>query len=926
MKRLFAVSKWSRAGFLIALILVICAASFLALNRVELAVRSNLESSMKVALFAADEALRNWGKAHHDTIKFQAGRPLVISFVEEQLLAYRSGKDLKGKGLEGLRDSLADVLGARGYYDFLAISPEMTSIASTNDFNLGKRDIAGLDSSYLKKIFHGETASSPPFHVALNSDITFAGGSGHRLAMFVATPVYGSYGKVIAALLFRLDPSRGFSSSVRPGRIGETGETYLFDSSARLLSKPRLNSGLSSVGPLENGTRSLNIDIRDTGGDKLSSLSVPRGEHPFTLMTREAIRTRGYGSNFDGYRNYRGLLVVGIWKWIPSYDIGVATEIDVSEAYKLYFYIKYFILAALSVTVALLFGLVALIINRNDEALEPAKNIAFLFRKKQRSLKGKAEDRKEVERALLDSETLFRAIFDDAFQLIGVVSPDGTILNANKKAFSVLGSSLAEVQGVLFWEASWWRHSKEEQKKAKDAITIALQGEFVRYESSIPALDGQEHYIDFSITPLKNENGETTLLISEGRDITEMKIIEGELRKHQNHLQELVDKQTGSLKSANKRYRALMEISPAGIFRTDAEGNCFYVNEQWCSMTGLQQEEAYGKGWLLPLYADDAKRVVKRWDEFRGNGGTFKCESRYKCKNGTILWVQIMSVSEKAKVGESAGYIGIVTDITEIKESEEKLQRAKDVAENANIAKSEFLANMSHELRTPMHAILSFADMGQGKTKGLEQKKISRYFSNIHESGYRLLRLLNDLLDLSKLESGKMDFEIRRNDITEAVQIVAEELDGIMNEKSIKLDVVSPEIDTIATFDLDKIIQVLRNVISNAIKFSPVNGTVTVSFSSSMIPNDNGSGGVPSISIAVTDEGIGIPEAELESVFDKFVQSSKTKTGAGGTGLGLAICKEIIAAHGGDIRAESTLSGNTIFLVDLPVEVAAVAY
>lgn len=244
-----------------------------------------------------------------------------------------------------------------------------------------------------------------------------------------------------------------------------------------------------------------------------------------------------------------------------------------------------------------------------------------------------------------------------------------------------------------------------------------------------------------------------------------------------------------------------------------------------------------------------------------------------------------------------------------LKEREERLQtevkertRARDEAVAANNAKSEFLANMSHELRTPMHGILSFARLGQEQMEAGKTQKISRYLTRITEGGERLMNLLNDLLDLAKLEAGHMHNELTRQDLVAVIQMAIGEFSSLaaQGEKKLRLH-ADPR--CLCLFDGQRLVQVLRNLLSNALKFAPRGSEVRVE-----VESDE-----DWVQVSVTDTGPGIPEDELELVFDKFVQSSKTKSGAGGTGLGLAICREILTAHGGRIWAENDPHGGACF-------------
>jgi signal transduction histidine kinase len=243
-------------------------------------------------------------------------------------------------------------------------------------------------------------------------------------------------------------------------------------------------------------------------------------------------------------------------------------------------------------------------------------------------------------------------------------------------------------------------------------------------------------------------------------------------------------------------------------------------------------------------------------------------------------------------------------------ESQRALMDAKEVAEAANRTKSEFLANMSHELRTPLHGILSFAGFGLKRAATAPPAKLRDYFQQIEQSGRVLLLLLNDLLDLAKWEAGRMPCEFRCVDLCALLATVVDEFRSLTAEKhlTIHFDPLDGPGDLL--LDPTKILQVLRNLLSNAVKFSPDGGHIELSLQSD----------AQSVVVGVRDHGVGIPEAELETIFDQFVQSSRTKTGAGGTGLGLAICREIVTAHQGRIWAENRPEGGAALFFTLPLQ------
>ncbi len=246
--------------------------------------------------------------------------------------------------------------------------------------------------------------------------------------------------------------------------------------------------------------------------------------------------------------------------------------------------------------------------------------------------------------------------------------------------------------------------------------------------------------------------------------------------------------------------------------------------------------------------------------------------------------------------------------IQQLQNRMQDLYQAQKKAEAANKAKSEFLANMSHELRTPLHGILSFAGFGVEKEGRVPSEKILDYFQKIQQSGEVLLYLLNDLLDLSKLESGKIDFDFQETNLQKRVSYIADMVKSMASEKNITIQFLKPSFESRLIIDKHKIDQVLRNLLSNAIKFSPQNGVIEVGMKESNAV----------VEVFVKDQGIGVPEDELNDVFEDFIQSSKTKTGAGGTGLGLAICRKIIQTHKGRIWVENRKEGGSIFSFEIP--------
>ncbi|MBT4087306.1 MAG: hybrid sensor histidine kinase/response regulator [Deltaproteobacteria bacterium] len=241
----------------------------------------------------------------------------------------------------------------------------------------------------------------------------------------------------------------------------------------------------------------------------------------------------------------------------------------------------------------------------------------------------------------------------------------------------------------------------------------------------------------------------------------------------------------------------------------------------------------------------------------------------------------------------------------------EKMQHSnKQQLEQINQSKSEFLNNISHELRTPMQGILGYSQLGLKKIQTLSVEKTEHYFKRINNSGKRLLEFIENLLILKTLENGSDIYEFRRGNLSDAVLSAVKSLGLHIEEKKLRIDFKTPECSVEAFFDLKKITLVLRNLLENAIKFSDKDATITIS-----VKNEG-----MELTVSIYSQGPGIPETELESIFNSFTQSSRTKTGAGGRGIGLTICRWIIQHHHGKIRADNVENSGVKFTFSLPYD------
>ena len=400
-------------------------------------------------------------------------------------------------------------------------------------------------------------------------------------------------------------------------------------------------------------------------------------------------------------------------------------------------------------------------------------------------------------------------------------------------------------------------------------------------------------------------------LIGVVTDITTIKRNEAELLDQNENLKAI----QSELEFSEQRISKIIEASPIGIVSINQKGTLETFSSAAEEIFGYYASDVIGKNIKILMEKDVAiehdlylerripgaplSSVVGRSrivNAVRKDGTVFKLEARV----------------EEVQVGNEIFYIGLVEDITERLELERQAEEAREQAERASEAKSAFLANMSHELRTPMNAIIGYSEMlaEDAEDDGLDDMLDD--LNKITSAGKHLLSLINDVLDLSKIEAGKMDLFLEDFAVKEIVEDVASTALSLIEKNANKLVLdVDKDLD-IMHGDVTKVRQILFNLISNSAKFTK-EGKITLSANAASISNE------PAIRFAVTDTGIGIPEDKIEHIFSEFSQADESTTrDYGGTGLGLALVKRFCEMMGGGIHVESTIGQGSSFIVTLP--------
>jgi two-component system, sensor histidine kinase and response regulator len=347
------------------------------------------------------------------------------------------------------------------------------------------------------------------------------------------------------------------------------------------------------------------------------------------------------------------------------------------------------------------------------------------------------------------------------------------------------------------------------------------------------------------------------------------------------------------IRQSEQRFRTLTTRAPVGIFLTDAEGDCLFVNKRWCDITGLTPEEATGQGWATAVHGEDRQRVVDEWYTAVQAGREFAGEYRCRPRQGEAIWVYSSAVALRDDTGQITGYLGTVTNITERKQAEQM--------------KSDFVSFVTHQLRTPLAGIKWLLELAADEE--VPPDTLS-YIQDARESADRLITLVNDLLDISRLEQGRLTItpqEIRLGALTKGI---LDEVSPLIQEKGHRLAGTWDDSIPPVLVDQQLMRQALLNLVSNAIKYTPPNGEITIEISR------EGS----HLRWSIHDSGIGIPKEALPRLFEKFYRAENALTvETEGTGLGLYLVRLILEQFAGRMWCESEEGKGTTFHITLPL-------
>ncbi len=415
-------------------------------------------------------------------------------------------------------------------------------------------------------------------------------------------------------------------------------------------------------------------------------------------------------------------------------------------------------------------------------------------------------------------------------------------------------------------------------------------GKQIIYEFDLQTPEGTSYFLSM-LVPELSEDGEVNTLLSVTRDISERKRIEIELRK------------------SEERLRDIIFSSADWVWEVDKDGKYTYSSQKSIDFFEATVEEIIGKTPFDFMPEEEAKRIAPIFEEIVANRAPIVDLENWNIgKNGELICLLTNGLPFFNDAGELIGYRGIDKNITERKLFEHELIKAKEKAEESDRLKSAFLANMSHEIRTPMNGILGFASLLKEPDLSGEQQQM--YIQIIEKSSARMLNIINDIVSISKIESGIMDIHLSETNINNQLQFVYNSLKLDAESKNINLSFVCElaDKDAIINTDSEKFYGILTNLVKNAIKYTD---TGTIEFGC------NKKGAL--FEFYVKDTGIGIPKERQDAIFERFIQADVAdKMARQGAGLGLSISKAYVEILGGNIWVESDQTNGSTFFFTLP--------
>lgn len=499
---------------------------------------------------------------------------------------------------------------------------------------------------------------------------------------------------------------------------------------------------------------------------------------------------------------------------------------------------------------------------------------------------------------LAKSNALIRTSFEQGPQFAAMLSLDGRISEVNRMALDSSGFQRREVISQLFHRCGWWARSSEVSDRVQAVVAMAIRGIPSRLETRYFWADGTERFMDLAVAPVIDDEGRVLNVYCAGNDITD---------KHRAE---------AALRESEERFRLMADAAPVLIWISDTEKQCTWFNKTWLEFVGRSMEEEIGDGWVENVHPEDVEKCMNTFHGSFNLRRPFTMDYRMRHHNGEYRWILDVGVPRLSQSGEFVGYIGSCIDITERKQMEGQiLMQAAQIADQSR-RKDEFLAMLSHELRNPLAPIQSAVQLLQLSQNGHHSPAEAQAREVIARQVGALGKLVNELLEISRVVSGRIQLDRRVVDFNQIIQHALETSSPHIRRKDHHVHLALPPEPTWVIADPTRLEEVFVNLLNNAAKYTHPEGEIEIE---SRVAGDR-------VVLVVRDNGIGIEPELLPRIFDIFTQADRSlDRSEGGLGIGLSLASRLLEMHGGTLEAVSPPPGRSVgseFIVTLPLESA----
>jgi PAS domain S-box-containing protein len=852
-------------------------------SRIQQRIEQSVGDSLSTVLHASHESIKRWAEQEQAIVETWSDNLNVRRLAESLLDTARDRETLLASpAQQQLRQQLLPILAVKGYRGYFIIDRDSISLASSRDVNVGSLNLLAEQHTFLERIWSGYTAMSQP----LSSDVPLpeAHGEQHQLrntSMFVGAPILNNRYEVIAVFVFRIDPHQVFTQILQQGRIGESGETYAFNKSGQMLSLSRFDEQLHNIGIIAGEGDDMRhvIEIRDPGVNLLAGEESPleRALQPFTLMTQQTLAKRD-GMNLKGYRDYRGVRVLGTWLWDEELQMGFTTEIDEKEAKEVARYAGYAIVTFASLLILLLICLIIIFDRGRQVASRQSREL--------------------------------HAIIDAAPVAMVLTDKQGNIDFFNRSFIQHYGWTTEDIRTPeQWWQAAYpdSDYRLEVQQGWEKAVLDAQQNNsaIAPQQWSLTCKNGMEKETEFRMVPV-SENLSVIAMI----DLTER------------------NRAMRTIRFERDRAQSYLDTVDVMIVALDPNGTITQINRAGCELLGYEEEELIGRNWFdTCLPPDERQRLMEEVHlpaMTQASEQTPYVENEVLTRGGVRRLIAWRNTQLFYDNGNTVGSLSAGSDITEIRAAEreraqlfEQLQRSQKAE-----AIGQLSAGVSHNFNNMFASIIGFLGLAIRKAEDDTDADMKRYLSEALSSSHRARDLVAQIASFSRSSAA----DIRRHELDSVLPISMALLNNIL-PSAFKVELnIAHDLPPVR-IDEEQFQQAMANLISNASDAMEGSGVIEISARLERVESGccNSCAEVYAgdyVVVAVEDSGHGIEPQLIEHIFEPFFT---TKEVGQGTGMGLPVVHGIVHKIGGHIQVVSTAGKGTLVSLYLPVHDASSA-